>query len=290
MNQNLLFVHAHPDDETINNGATMAKYVAAGHHVTLVTCTAGEEGEVLVPELAHLAAAETDQLGPERRNELTNAMAALGVTDFQFLGGFGTYRDSGMMGTTPNQNSKCFWQADLLEAATHLVRIIRDRKPAVFVTYDDFGGYGHPDHIQTHRVAMYAAQLAAAPSYLPELPAWRIPKIYWNAAPRGLAKTQIAELVAKGVEIGMSEEDIDTAPFFCDDELVTTRIDGSAYAEAKTKALRAHRTQLDMNSGFLAAIGQLGTQATGHEFYRLVGGFASVGKSSELESDLLAGL
>jgi N-acetyl-1-D-myo-inositol-2-amino-2-deoxy-alpha-D-glucopyranoside deacetylase len=287
---NLLFVHAHPDDETITTGATMAKYAAQGCGVTLVTCTAGEEGEVLVPELAHLAAGQNDELGPERQVELANAMAALGISDFSFLGGFGTYRDSGMIGTAPNENPKSFWQADLLEAAIHLVKVIRDRQPQVLVTYDEFGGYGHPDHIQAHRVAMYAAALAAVPSYLPEFPPWVISKIYWIASPRELAKSQFAKLADMGIDIGMDLDEIGTMPFFCDDEVVTTAIDGSDFAEQKAVALRAHKTQIDMESGFLAAIGQLGSQATGLEHFRLIGGSKFQPLAAFSETDLLAGL
>ena len=109
----LLIVHAHPDDESIGTGATMAKYVAEGASVTLVTCTLGEEGEVLIPELAHLAADHDDSLGEHRITELTDAMAILGVTDFRFLGGAGKYRDSGMMGVESNQRADCFWQCGL---------------------------------------------------------------------------------------------------------------------------------------------------------------------------------
>jgi N-acetyl-1-D-myo-inositol-2-amino-2-deoxy-alpha-D-glucopyranoside deacetylase len=287
---NLLFVHAHPDDETIVTGATMAKYAAEGCEVTLITCTAGEEGEVLVPDLAHLAAGQNDELGPERKVELANAMAELGVTDFEFLGGFGTYRDSGMIGTEPNTNPKSFWQADLLDAANHVVKVIRDRRPQVLVTYDEFGGYGHPDHIQAHRVAMYAAALAAAPSYLPEIPIWSIPKIYWIASPRERARAQFAQLMEMGIDIGMDLDEISAMPYFCDDELVTTAIDGSAHADKKAAALRAHKTQIDMESGFLAAIGQLGNQATGLEHFRLVGGSKFQHLSTLSETDLLAGL
>lgn len=136
----LLLVHAHPDDETINNGATMAGYRSQGAAVTLVTCTRGEEGEVLVPSLAHLAAAQEDSLGKYREGELAAAMNELGVTDFQFLGApEREYRDSGMMGTPPNQRPNSFWQADLDEASARLVAIIRDRKPQVLISYDEQG-------------------------------------------------------------------------------------------------------------------------------------------------------
>ena len=133
----LLLVHAHPDDETINNGATMAMYAALGAHVTLITCTRGEEGEVLVPELAHIAASDRDELGAHREIELADAMKALGVTDFRFLGAPDiSYRDSGMMDTPPNNRPDVFWQADLERASDDLVAIIDEVNPHVMITYE----------------------------------------------------------------------------------------------------------------------------------------------------------
>ena len=162
-----MVVHAHPDDETIGNGATMAKYVAEGAAVTLVTCTLGEEGEVLVADLAHLAAEQTDDLGSHRLGELKAAMDILGVVDYVRLGGDGRFRDSGMAYDEKGRATArdvlrdgIFWTTDLLEAANELIPLIRDRRPQVLATYNPFGGYGHPDHIQAHRVAMYAVQLA----------------------------------------------------------------------------------------------------------------------------------
>src|SRR6478609_7812612 len=151
--QRLLLVHAHPDDESIATGATMARYVAEGRGVTLVTCTGGEMGEILVPELEHLAADRDDGLGEHRRGELEAAMKVLGVTDHRYLGGFGRYRDSGMEWhddghAVPGRDvpENAFWHADLTEAATQLVEVIRELRPQVLVTYDQFGHYGHPDH------------------------------------------------------------------------------------------------------------------------------------------------
>ena len=152
----LLLVHAHPDDEVIGSGATMAKYAADGAHVTLVTCTLGEEGEILVPGLAHLAADQEDKLGQHRISELADAMKALDVTDHRFLGGPGRWRDSGMMGTPANERPECFWRADLDEAVGDLVAVVREVRPQVVITYNENGGYGHPDHIQAHRVAVAA--------------------------------------------------------------------------------------------------------------------------------------
>src|SRR5688500_16366304 len=167
VNRRLLLVHAHPDDETINNGATMARYVAEGASVTLLTCTLGEEGEVLVPELAQLAADQADQLGGYRIWELRGAMDALGVSDIRFLGGAGRYRDSGMMGTPANEKPRAFWNADLDEAVAHAVAVVRAVRPQVVVTYDENGGYGHPDHIQARGVARGAGTAAPDPARRP---------------------------------------------------------------------------------------------------------------------------
>ena len=233
----ILFVHAHPDDETIGSGTTMARYAAdARSSVTLVTCTLGEEGEIVLPEVAHLAADQEDRLGEHRMTELAGAMAALGVTDWRLLGGPGTYRDSGMVGTPSNVRPDCFWRADLLEAATHLVAVIREVRPQVLATYDDFGGYGHPDHIQAHRVAMYAVTLAEAPSFRPDLgEAHSVAKVYWTAFPRGVMRAGIEALRAAGETTGFAAMDPDDLPFGVDDALVTTAIDGGAFYEAEAQ-------------------------------------------------------
>jgi N-acetyl-1-D-myo-inositol-2-amino-2-deoxy-alpha-D-glucopyranoside deacetylase len=157
----LLLVHAHPDDESIGTGATMAKYAAEGAQVTLVTCTLGEHGEIIPPSLAHLAAESEDRLGEYRIGELAAACAELGVTDHRFLGGPGRWRDSGMMGTDANDDPRCFWRADVNQAAAALLAVISEVRPQVLVTYDANGCYGHPDHIQAHRVACRAFQQAA---------------------------------------------------------------------------------------------------------------------------------
>src|SRR5689334_766718 len=157
----LLLVHAHPDDESIGTGATIARYAAEGAHVTLVTCTLGELGEIIPPDLACLAEGRGDRLGAHRIGELSAACAALGVTDHRFLGGAGRWRDSGMMGLDSNDDPDCFWQADVGTAAAELALIIREVRPQVLITYDENGFYGHPDHIQAHRVSRRAVGLAA---------------------------------------------------------------------------------------------------------------------------------
>jgi N-acetyl-1-D-myo-inositol-2-amino-2-deoxy-alpha-D-glucopyranoside deacetylase len=288
-----MFVHAHPDDETIGSGTTMARYAAAADTlVTLVTCTLGEEGEILLPEVAHLAADGEDRLGEHRMSELAGAMVALGVTDWRLLGGPGTYRDSGMIGTAPNERPDCFWRADLLEAASHLVAIIREVRPQVLVTYDDFGGYGHPDHIQAHRVAMYAVVLAEAPSFRPDLgPAHQVAKVYWTAFPRSVMRAGIEALREAGETTGFAAMDPDDLPFACDDAVVTTAIDGAAHFEAKLAAMRAHATQISLDSGFFALSNNLGTPALATEHFRLVRGTPGGPFDAEgRETDLFGGL
>ncbi len=277
----ILLVHAHPDDETINNGATMALYAARGVTVTLVTCTRGEEGEVLLPGLAHLASTVEDILGKHREIELRDAMAALGVEDYRFLGGSEkVFRDSGMVGSEHNNHPDVFWQADLNEAAGFLVKIIDEVKPHVLITYDEIGGYGHPDHIQAHRVAMRAAELSQ----------WNIEKIYWNTIP----KSVLAEGIEKMKEIGsdfFGAESVDDLPFAKDDSLVTTMIDGSEYVNQKMDAMRAHATQIALDGPFFALSNNLGLQVWGREFYTLVKGEkAEPFDINGRESDLFSGI
>jgi N-acetyl-1-D-myo-inositol-2-amino-2-deoxy-alpha-D-glucopyranoside deacetylase len=263
----LLLVHAHPDDESISNGATMAKYVDEGVKVTLVTCTRGEEGEVLIPELSHLAAAHDDKLGEHRIQELATAMKELGVTDHRFLGNF---RDSGMMGTEPNNRPGTFWQANLDEAAGLLVKIIREVKPQVLITYDEFGGYGHPDHIQAHRVAMRASELSADPNFGLGEP-WDIPKIYWNTMPRSVVEEGMKKLKEQGSSF-FGTDNIDELPFVKPDELTTAVIDGTKYVAKKMAALAAHKTQISMDGPFFALSNNLGNNVWGYEYYTQVKG------------------
>lgn len=242
----LLLVHAHPDDESIFTGVTMAKYAAEGAAVTLVTCTRGELGEIVVDDLAHLT---PDELGERREAELAAAMAILGVADHRFLG---DYRDSGMQwapdgtATAPaDVDARAFWLADLNEAADLLVAVVREVRPQVLITYDPLGGYGHPDHVQANRVAMLAAERAAATAHRPDLgDAWQVARLLWCADPPD------ADIV----------------------------IDGPQWAEAKLAAMRAHRTQIAEGSRFLAG----GGEAVATEGYRLAGGPAPAGQPGDL--------
>jgi N-acetyl-1-D-myo-inositol-2-amino-2-deoxy-alpha-D-glucopyranoside deacetylase len=297
----MLLVHAHPDDETIGNGATMAKYSAEGAQVTLVTCTLGEQGEVLVPELAHLAADQDDMLGQHRIGELAEAMRILGVRDHRFLGGEGRYRDTGMIygpnghaAAPPEVRKDAFWAADLQEASDELVSVVREVRPQVLVTYDPWGGYGHPDHVQAHRVAMYGAALAAVPSYRPDLgDGWDVPKIYWTSMDRDRMAAEMQRLKDMGAESPWGDwfdPDAELPPTIVEGRWITTEIDGSEYAEQKADAMRAHATQITVDFPFFTLSNLLGRAVLGIESYRLVKGTpAGLGQNGR-ESDLFAGV
>jgi N-acetyl-1-D-myo-inositol-2-amino-2-deoxy-alpha-D-glucopyranoside deacetylase len=283
----LLLVHAHPDDESIGTGATMAKYAAEGAGVTLITCTLGELGEVIPPELAHLAWDADGGLGEYRIGELAAACKALGVADHRYLGGPGRWRDSGMMGTPSNDWAGCFWRADVDEAAGELLTVIREVRPQVMVSYDDNGFYGHPDHIQAHRVAWRAFELADG----------LVSKFYATTVPKSVLAEGI-ELM-RGRQAGDSPgganfsnvESVDDLPFGVADDEVTTQIDATAYLEAKVAAMHAHATQIAVDSPFFALSDNVGQRAFGREYYMLLAGPRGPGLGPHArETDLFAGI
>jgi N-acetyl-1-D-myo-inositol-2-amino-2-deoxy-alpha-D-glucopyranoside deacetylase len=245
--RSLLLVHAHPDDESIATGATMAKYAAEGARVTLVTCTLGEIGEIIPPDLAHFL---PDELGEYRIGELEAACEALGVTDHRFLGGPGRYRDSGMMAMEENEDPRCFWQASVPEAAALLAEVIEEVRPHAIVTYDANGFYGHPDHIQAHRVG-WEARLLAAPSS----------RFYAIAMPRSVA-VEAARLPPDS----WFDPWEDLASTVADDA-ATTEIDASPYLTAKIAAMKAHATQITVDGEFFALSNNRGHRVLGTEYY-----------------------
>ena len=245
----LLLVHAHPDDESIGTGAVMAKYAAEGAQVTLVTCTLGELGEIIPPDLAHLGADAEDRLGEYRIGELDAACAELGVTDHRFLGGPGRWRDSGMIGTAGNDDPRCFWRAGRDEAADALLGVIREVRPQVLVTYDANGFYGHPDHIQAHRVAWHAFQRAQLAGD------YELAKFYATAAP--------------------------------DSDQVTTEIDATAHLERKQAAMRAHATQITVDPPFFALSSRVRYELRGVEYFTLLAGPRGPASSAR-ETDLFS--
>jgi N-acetyl-1-D-myo-inositol-2-amino-2-deoxy-alpha-D-glucopyranoside deacetylase len=294
-----MLVHAHPDDETLGNGVTMAMYAAAGAAVTLVTCTLGEEGEVLVPELEHLGAEHGDELGPHRLGELQQAMAVLGVTDFVRLGGDYHYRDSGMAYDDRRRaiardvlREGIFWTADLLEAANLLVPLIRDRRPHVLVTYNEFGGYGHPDHVQAHRVAMYAYLLAGVPSYRPDLgEAWQVPRVLWSTMSRSRMLAGVEALRAAGDTETFADWNLDdtSLPMLSDDADLAAVVSAPDRVAAKLEAMRAYPTQIAADGPFFSSSAVLGDSMWAEEFYRFAAG-VPFPATDGLADDLFAGL
>lgn len=230
----LLLVHAHPDDETLATGGTIARYAVDVVRVTVVTCTLGEEGEIIPPELAQLGSWAADQLGGYRHGELTSACAALGVGEHRFLGGIGRWRDSGMAGTPSADHPRAFVQGGLAEQAAQLRELIDELRPQVVVTYDEFGGYGHPDHIRAHDVTMVAAPDAAS-----------VQRVFHVVSPQTPVRESLEEL--RGVP-GMPFAVPDDVPTVSDDR-VDAVIDTRAYADVKLRALRAHATQVAVWDG-----------------------------------------
>ena len=291
-NPRLLFVHAHPDDETLTTGATIAHYVASGAQVQVVTCTLGEEGEVIGERFAQLAADAADQLGGYRIGELTAALGELGVDGPRFLGGAGRWRDSGMAGT-PARGRRRFVDADPAEAVAALVAVIRDLRPHVVVTYDPNGGYGHPDHIRTHEVTT-AAVAAAAGTGHPGEP-WQVPKFYWTvmartAVERGMG--ELADLDLPDEWIRVSADDFVAVVGAVDDAAVDAVVEAPGHRAAKVAALRAHATQVTVEPGGRACTlsNHVALPIPADEHYVLVEGTAGPRDGRGWETDLLAGV
>jgi N-acetyl-1-D-myo-inositol-2-amino-2-deoxy-alpha-D-glucopyranoside deacetylase len=257
----LMTVHAHPDDETIGTGGTMAKAVRDGRRVVVVTCTRGELGEIVVPELDtpenHRRLAET------RAAELEAALGVLGVTEWENLG----YRDSGMMDEAGNLDPRSFWQADLDDAARRLVWLIRQYRPDVVTTYNAFGGYGHPDHIRTHEVAVRAFPRTGDSRWYPEqleagLEPWAAAKLYEQATPASVRTKMNERLADLGAESfwlppkdatpeQIAEFDARMAKMLVPDEEVTTWIDIGDTIDQKWEAIRRHVSQISDESPFM---------------------------------------
>lgn len=274
----LLLMHAHPDDESSSTGATMAGYARQGATVVLVTCTRGELGEIVAPDLAGLRDSDSDGLGLHREAELADALAALGTARHHWLGGRGRWRDSGM---PAGDDPAAFAGADLDEAVRAMVAILRAERPQVVVTYDADGGYGHPDHIQANRVTMAALDPAADPDFAPELGApWQVAKVYWMT----LARSLVQSAVDAGVLPSLS-----VVPNSLPDDEITAVVDGREYLDAKVAGLRAHRSQVDLDTGLFAVLAKVPEFAV--ESYLLVRGERGPGSGPyNWENDLFAGV
>lgn len=306
MSRRLLLVHAHPDDETINSGATMARYAAAGVDVTLVTCTRGEQGEVIPPALAYLEGSG-DGLGDHRVGELTDAMKALGVADHRFLGddsvpggtagaatagGGVVFRDSGMaydaagrVIPSPEPVPGAFALTPVETAAAALASVLLSVRPHVVLGYEPGGGYGHPDHVQAHRVMTAAVDLAAAQG-------WSVPKVYWSVLPESLVRATLEMMSASGAARGLPPNG-PLPSMVIPDTAVTTAIDATPFLPAKLAALRAHATQVSVtdDDSFFALSNGIQQPVMGLEFYRLVRGELGAERDDvNRETDLFAGL
>jgi N-acetyl-1-D-myo-inositol-2-amino-2-deoxy-alpha-D-glucopyranoside deacetylase len=257
-------LHAHPDDEAIGTGGAMAKAVADGRRVVLVTCTDGSLGEIVIPERD--TPEEHRRLAATRAHELESAMNDLGVTEWENLG----YRDSDMMGRAGNLDPRSFWQADMDEAIGRLVWLVRRYRPHVLTTYNDYGGYGHPDHIRTHVVAVGAFERAGDPDSYPkqleddaELAPWAPLKLYEQAIPASVRTAMRERMKALGRDWWQEPGDDATpeeraeyaermARMLVPDEAITTKVDVSPYLERKFSALLKHATQMSPDHPFLA--------------------------------------
>ncbi|NEW33668.1 N-acetyl-1-D-myo-inositol-2-amino-2-deoxy-alpha-D-glucopyranoside deacetylase [Nocardia cyriacigeorgica] len=238
----LLLVHAHPDDESITTGGTIAHYRRRGIPVTVVTCTLGEEGEVIGEQWAQLTADQADQLGGYRVLELTRALAALDAAPPRFLGGAGRWRDSGMAGTPSAEHPRAFVRSGPA-AVEALTEILLELRPRVVVGYDPKGGYGHPDHVRAHEITTAAVAAAAERG-------WDTPKFYWTVTDADILRLHTEALARRTVE-GLpgalpagwrlpAEGELACVP----SSTVTTTVDVSDVLAAKREALRAHATQV----------------------------------------------
>jgi N-acetyl-1-D-myo-inositol-2-amino-2-deoxy-alpha-D-glucopyranoside deacetylase len=284
----LLFVHAHPDDETLTTGATIAHYAARGADVRVVTCTLGEEGEVIGSQWAQLAVDGADQLGGYRIGELTSALRELGVDRPRYLGGAGHWRDSGMEGS-PARHRQRFADADMDEAVSELVAVLRDFRPHVVVTYDPNGGYGHPDHVQAHRVTTAAVAASAGDGHPGE--PWQVPKFYWTvmdgeSMAEALESINEVELPDSWVRIPASALPFDLG------HRIDAVIDAQDSLPAKVAAMRAHQTQVTVEpSGRVFALSNnIALPISPVEHYLLVDGTAGERDDRGVETDLLSGI
>jgi N-acetyl-1-D-myo-inositol-2-amino-2-deoxy-alpha-D-glucopyranoside deacetylase len=273
----LALVHAHPDDESLWTGGTIAHYASLGVHVTVVTCTLGEEGEIIPASLNELRAEAADQLGGYRVGELRSACAALRVNDHRFLGGIGRWRDSGMVGVDANQHPRAFVSGDLALQTEQLAEVLREVKPQVVVSYDSFGGYGHPDHIRAHEITTAAAAQVSD-----------VLRVFHSVTSRDAVAAGLEKL--RGVEGVPYRMPAPGELPVVDDEVITTRVDIEAHVPAKLSALRAHATQVSVwQNGEGAACYALSNGITqpviGTEFYVL-----AAGPAEGAENDLFGGL
>ena len=277
----LMCVHAHPDDECISTGGTLLLAADEGIRTAVVTCTGGERGEIHNMDEESIR----PRLAEVRREELAASLRVLGAGEPRFLG----YVDSGMMGTEDNTDPASFWQASMDEAIGRLVAQIREFKPDVFVTYDAFGGYGHPDHMQTHRVGLLAAEACAVPALYPEAgPAWRVKKVYAATMPKSAIFRAVTLLTEAGLPSPFPVVDrVEDVPLGVDDDELGAAIDVRSVVKRKLEALHCHQSQLDPESFFLNVPEEFSDEAFGTEWYVPMRSDVTI---DGMEDDLFTGL
>ncbi|GAA0193439.1 MULTISPECIES: mycothiol conjugate amidase Mca [unclassified Aeromicrobium] len=283
----LMHVHAHPDDESSKGAASTAKYVAEGVDVHVVTCTGGERGSILNPQFQHPGIEDNPELITEiRREEMDRAREILGVTQ-DWLG----FVDSGWPEGDPKPPlpEGCFGLVPVEEGAIPLVRLIRSFKPQVLTTYDENGGYPHPDHIMCHQVSVLAYEKAADPDWHPELgEAWQVSKLYYHLGWNFKKLEAISAAVERhGLENPYAErmEKWERKPE--DEARLTTRVECAEYFDVRDAALLAHATQIDPDGWFFSIPNEVQAEAWPTEDYQLVD---SKVETSLPEDDLFAGL
>ncbi len=285
--RSLVLVHAHPDDEGLATGGTIARYASEGVHVCLITCTNGEVGEIA--DLPDLGTPEeiAPRLGEIRREELQEACRRLGRVDLRMLG----FHDSGMEGTPENDAPQAFMNQDLDLPVRQIVAILREVKPQVLITYNEYGFYGHPDHIRAHQAALAAVESANDAEYEPDLgEPHAVSKVYYNAIPISLLREGMKlaqEALGEGAEDEFASEE-EIVRIGTDDDLVTTEIDVGDFVKAKFHSLEAHRTQLGTIRAWLDLPEELRHLLFGTEFYVLTPPGSR--DSSEQEKDLFDGV
>ena len=242
----LVCFHAHPDDESIATGGVIAKAADDGHTVVLVVATGGEEGEYPEGFLD-----DGEELGARRARETAASAAALGISVVEWLG----YRDSGMVDTPTTKHPECFWQADVEQAASQLAAILRRHDADVFTIYDSNGNYGHPDHIQVHRVGVRAAELAG------------VADVYEATMNRDYIQSSIKAMREAGGD-GMPEDaPPDDFEIGVPEARITTRVDVTQWIDRKRASMRAHASQISEQSFFLVMPDEVFTSAFGQEWF-----------------------
>jgi N-acetyl-1-D-myo-inositol-2-amino-2-deoxy-alpha-D-glucopyranoside deacetylase len=288
----IMAVHAHPDDEVFSTGATLAKYSANGYRTVLVTCTDGAAGEIFDPTMGEEEKQQTlAKMKEVRERELAEAVRLLGITHQHYLG----YRDSGMMGTPDNDNPASFHRAIFHEAVGRLVTLIRLYRPQILLTYDEFGGYGHPDHLQAQRITTIAfgaageGRLYSGDNTEP----WQPAKLYYAGRPRSIMHRMVEDMRRLGIPGWWDDPEYETTPRGTPDEHITTRIDGREFIELKQAAFRAHRTQIAPDSFVFSMPLEQTREYLGYEYFGLAQHRLSLGKDlvgEGYEEDLFEGI